>query len=321
MIAVSPGYAGYSVGGFGSLNGTRANQMNWQIDGTDNNYFWHNIPAVNQGGVSGIAGVVMPIDAVDEFSAQTQSNAETGRSAGGTVNLTLKSGTNELHGSAYYFNRNEFYAAHSPFFVPSPQFPKPPELRNYNTGLTIGGPVIKDKSFFFVGFERQDYIFGLTGKTTEPSQAWVAQAQALLTNAGGQYGTYAPVPVSPLSARLLSTLWPSSISPLSATVNNYFATVPGTGYSYNGIAKVDHNFSAKERLSFHWFIGQGSQTQPPGASLALATASSNLGYYFEVAPLHVQNYSLVLNSLFSSKLTNQLLFGVSYFNQIFHDSN
>ena len=69
LIAVAPGYGGYSVGGFGSLNGTRANQMNWQIDGTDNNDFWHNIPAVNQGGVSGIAGTVMPIDAIDEFSA------------------------------------------------------------------------------------------------------------------------------------------------------------------------------------------------------------------------------------------------------------
>src|SRR5579864_5844775 len=65
FIAVQPGYAGYSVGGFGSLNGTRANQMNWQIDGVDNNDFWHNIPAVNQGGVSGIAGVIMPLDAVD----------------------------------------------------------------------------------------------------------------------------------------------------------------------------------------------------------------------------------------------------------------
>src|SRR5579862_1256066 len=141
LIAVAPGYGGYSVGGFGSLNGTRANQMNWQIDGTDNNDFWHNIPAVNQGGVSGIAGVVMPLDAIDEFSAQTQSNAESGRNAGGTINLTIKSGTNQLHGSAYYYNRNEFYAAHSPFFVPTPYFQRAPPLRNYNYGLTVGGPI------------------------------------------------------------------------------------------------------------------------------------------------------------------------------------
>jgi len=313
LIAVSPGYAGYSVGGFGSLNGTRANQMNWQIDGTDNNDLWHNIPAVNQGGVSGIAGVVMPIDAIDEFSAQTQSNAESGRNAGGTVNLTIKSGTNDLHGSAYYYNRNEFYAASSPFFVATPEFPKAPELRNYNTGFTFGGPIIKDKTFYFIGFEKQHYIFGLTGLSTEPSAAWVSQALTLMSKFG--------VPESSLSARLLSTLWPSSIVNLPGTQDNYFATVPGTGYSYNGVVKLDHNFSEKEHLSLHWFAGQGNQTQPPGASLALATASSNLGYYFEVAPIHVQNYSAVLNSLFTPKLTNQLLFGISYFNQVFHDAN
>jgi hypothetical protein len=313
LIAVAPGYAGYSVGGFGSLNGTRANQMNWQIDGTDNNDLWHNIPAVNQGGVSGIAGVVMPIDAIDEFSAQTQSNAESGRNAGGTINLTIKTGTNDLHGSAYYYNRNEFYAASSPFFVASPDFPKAPELRNYNLGFTAGGPIIRDKTFFFLGFEKQRYIFGLTGLSTEPSAAWVSEALGLLS----KYG----VPESTLSARLLATLWPGSITNLAATQNNYFATVPGTGYSYNGVVKLDHNFNEKEHLSIHWFAGQGNQTQPPGASLALATASSNLGYYFEVAPIHVQNYSLVLNSLLTPRLTNQLLFGVSYFNQIFHDAN
>ncbi len=313
LIAVKPGYGGYSVGGYGSLNGTRPNQMNWQIDGTDNNDMWHNIPAVNQGGVSGIAGVVLPVDSIDEFSAQTQSNAETGRNAGGTVNLTIKSGSNEVHGSAYDYNRNEFYAATSPFFVPSADFPKAPELRNQNWGGTVGGPIIKNKAFFFLGFEKQKYIFGLTGRSTEPSSAWVNQALALLNTYG--------VPESTLSARLLSTLWPSSIANLPATISNYFATVPGTGYSYNGVAKVDFNFSDKERLSLHWFGGQGSQTQPPGASLALATASSNLGYYFEVAPLHIQNYSAILSSVFSNKLTNQLLFGLIYYDQIFHDAN
>jgi hypothetical protein len=99
LIAVQPGFGGYNVGGFGSLNGTRANQINWQIDGVDNNDFWHNIPAVNQGGVSGIAGVVLPIDSVVEFSSQTQNGPEAGRNAGGTVNVVTKSGTNDFHGT------------------------------------------------------------------------------------------------------------------------------------------------------------------------------------------------------------------------------
>jgi hypothetical protein len=86
LIALQPGFGGYSAGGFGSVNGTRGNQVNWQIDGVDNNDLWHNIPAVNQGGVSGIAGIVLPIDAIDEFSLQTQSSPEAGRNPGGVAN-------------------------------------------------------------------------------------------------------------------------------------------------------------------------------------------------------------------------------------------
>jgi Carboxypeptidase regulatory-like domain len=312
LLSIQPGFGGYNIGGFGQVNGTRANQVNWQVDGTDNNDFWHNIPAINQGGVSGIAGVVMPVDAVDEFSVQTASNAEAGRNAGGTANLVLKTGGNAFHGSAYYYNRNEFYAARSPFFIPSAQFPKAPRLRNENYGFTVGGPIIKNKTFFFGGFEKQQYIFGLTGRATEPSALWLTAARNQLKAAN--------VAESAVSDSLFSALWPGSITGLAQTPNNYFATVPGTGYSYNGVIKLDHNFNDKHHLSFHYFAGEGSQTQPPGASLALATASSNLGDYFEVAPLHVQNYSLVLNSTLSNRLTNQILFGVSYFNQVFHDA-
>src|SRR5437660_2394685 len=165
LAAVAPGYGGYSVGGFGSLNGTRPNQMNWQIDGVDNNDFWHNIPAVNQGGVSGIAGTVLPIDSIDEFSAQTQSGPEAGRNAGGTVNVVTKSGTNDIHGSVYYYDRNEFNAAHSPVWIPSVGLKAPP-LRNENYGFSLGGPIVKNKAFYFLSYEKQQYIIGLSGLAT-----------------------------------------------------------------------------------------------------------------------------------------------------------
>jgi hypothetical protein len=321
LIATAPGYGGYSVGGFGSLNGTRANQMNWQIDGVDNNDFWHNIPAVNQGGVSGIAGVIMPIDATDEFSAQTQSGAEAGRNAGGTVNLVLKSGTNSLHGTAYYYNRNEFYGAASPFFQPSATVPKAPALRNQNYGFSLGGPIVKDRLFFFTSFEKQNYLIGLSGLATEPSFAWQTQALALLTANG--------ITPSPLSQNLIGNpttntnpiLWPSLINSLPAKTGNFFSPIASTGYSYNGIAKVDYNITDKHRLSVRWFGGQGSQTQPTGGSPALGTASSNLEFYFEKAPIHVYNYAATLNSVLSPRMTNQLLFGVNYFNQTFSDAN
>jgi hypothetical protein len=316
MIAVQPGFGGYNVGGFGSLNGTRPNQVNWQIDGVDNNDFWHNIPAVNQGGVSGIAGVVLPMDSIVEFSSQTQSGPEGGRNAGGTVNVVTRSGTNEFHGSVYYYNRNEYYAAHTPFL---PAGSKAPPLRNENYGASLGGPIIKKKLFFFTNYEKQEFIIGLSGVATEPSDAWVNQALGLLSTYG--------VPESAASANAIGPngFWPrsgeNSIAGLPGTLKNYFAPVAETGYSYNGVGRVDYEISDKHHLYVRAYLGQGNQIAPLGGSPALGTASSNLKDYFEVAPLHVGNYSAVLNSTLTPRTTNQLLFGANYFNQIFHDFN
>jgi hypothetical protein len=316
LISVEPGFGGYNVGGFGSLNGTRPNQMNWQIDGVDNNDFWHNIPAVNQGGVSGIAGAILPIDSVTEFSAQTSSGPEGGRSAGGTVNVVTKSGSNDIHGSVYYYNRNEAFGDPSPFFSPSANVPKPPKERNENYGFSVGGPIIKNKTFYFASYEKQQFIFGLSGIATEPSNAWVTQAQALLQASG--------VPESPVSATLIGPkgFWPQNlIGNLAGTANNFFSPSAETGYSYNGVARLDQEITSKHHLYLRVYGGQGSQTAPLGGSPALGTASSNLPFYFEVAPLHVFNYSAVLNSELTTKVTNQLLFGANYFNQVFSDSN
>ncbi len=304
LIILSPGFSNSGAGGYGSLNGTRANQINWQIDGIDNNDLWHNIPAVNQGGVSGIAGIVLPIDAVDQFSTQTQAAPESGRNPGGSVNLSLKSGTNQIHGTAYYYNRNEFFGATNPFTAPVKQ-----EVRNYNYGFSAGGPVIKDKLFWFVTYEHQRFTIGVPDKSTQPSQAW--QNAALATMA--KYG----VAVNPVSANLLAKLWPSSATGSLAgdvggapTENNYNSKDPEYGYSYNGLAKVDYAFNDRNTLSAHWFAGQGNQVAPVGSSLK---------YYYEVAPLHVQNYAIVYNHIFSPSVANQVLAGVNYFNQVFND--
>ena len=112
MLQLAPGVAGTSV------NGVRTRGNNYQIDGADNNDAFQNTAAVNQGGVSGIAGTLLPIEAIDQFSIQSGGQAEMGRNAGSTVNLVIKSGTNDFHGSTFYFNRNEHLSANSPVAVP-----------------------------------------------------------------------------------------------------------------------------------------------------------------------------------------------------------
>ncbi|MGI4756389.1 MAG: carboxypeptidase regulatory-like domain-containing protein [Janthinobacterium lividum] len=299
MIALTPGFGGYSGGGFGSLNGTRANQVNWQIDGVDNNDLWHNVPAVNQGGVSGIAGIILPIDAVDQFSAQTQSGPEGGRNPGGTVNLTLKAGTNSLHGTVYYFNRNELFGAKSPFSDTKQK------VRNYNTGFSVGGPFLKDRLFGFLTFEHQRFVIGESGTATEPSVGWQNQAKALLASRN--------VAVNPVMQNVLNTLWGTGVlaQDTTGTVNNFHSNDPEFGYSWNGLGKVDYRLSDKDNLSAHWFVGQGNQVAPVGSQLVA---------YYEVAPIHVQNIAIVYNRTLSSSISNQLLAGVNYFNQVFNDN-
>jgi hypothetical protein len=298
IVGLTPGFAGYTNGGYGSLNGTRANQMNWQIDGVDNNDLWHNIPAVNQSGVSGIAGIVLPIDAVAEFSAQTQSAPEGGRNPGGTINLSLKSGSNELHGTLYYYDRNEFFGSGSPFTPGEKQ-----KVRNNNYGFSAGGPFIKNKLFWFTTYEHQRFVIGLPGLGTEPSAAYQAEAQQLLAQSN--------TPVNPVSTGLLKMYWPAYALTGPATSNNYHSPDPEFGYSYNGLIKLDWTINDKNTLSAHWFGGQGNQVAP-------ITGSQLLPYY-EVAPLHVYNYSIVYNHVFTPSLTNQMLAGVNYFNQVFSD--
>jgi len=298
MIGLTAGYAGYTGGGYGSLNGTRANQMNWQIDGVDNNDLWHNIPAVNQGGVSGIAGIILPLDAVDQFSAQTQAGPEGGRNPGGTINLTLRAGTNKLHGSVYYFNRNELFGAKSPFSTTKQK------VRNYNAGFSVGGPFLKDKLFGFLTFEKQRFIIGESGTATEPSVGWQSQAKAILAAQG--------VAVNPVMQSVLNTLWGTSVlaQDTVGVQNNFHSSDPEFGYSYNGLAKVDYRLSEKDNLSVHWFVGQGNQVAPVGSQLLA---------YYEVAPIHVQNIAIVYNRILSPNITNQVLMGVNYFNQVFND--
>ena len=72
------------------------------------------IVASNQGGIESVPGGLVPIDAIDQFSMQSDAEADSGRNAGANQNMVLKSGTNQIHGDVFYFNRNEFFAAISP---------------------------------------------------------------------------------------------------------------------------------------------------------------------------------------------------------------
>jgi hypothetical protein len=300
LLGTSASFSGYNNSG--SVNGMRSDQLNYTIDGTDNNDLYLQVDAVNQGGISGIAGVVYPIDAIQEYSLQTTGNAESGRSPGGNLNVTTKSGTNQIHGTAYYFNRNEALAVASPFTTPGTGSSP---LRNENFGGSLGGPIWKDHTFLFLTYEEQKFVIGAVNTTTEPSPAYEKLALAELTK-------YNVAP-SQVSENILSTLWqPALIANLPGTPLNFSSSAPENGYSHNLVAKLDHNFSERSHLSGRYYFGQGYADAPAG---------SYLPEYFQVVPSHISNYDVVWNYSLRPNLSNQVAAGVSSFIQAFADAD
>jgi hypothetical protein len=285
----------------GSLNGSRFNGIDWKIDGADNNDLWHNVNSVNQGGVSGIAGVVLPIDAIDEFSLQSSSSAEENRNSGGVLNVVIKSGTNTLHGSAYYFNRNEALAA-ADWFTP-PGSPTS-ELRNNQEGGSVGGPIWKNHTFFFMNYEQQNYKQALTAPGTTPSGAWVSEAEAVMIKDGVQ--------PNPLMLNLINDLWPANSLTGPAAVHNFAGAGINLSNSYNGVVKLDHQFNERNSLAIRYFGGTGNQVEYVGSALPS---------YFQAAPSRMHNFSVVYNTVITPRFVAQTLLGVNYFLQIFGDAN
>jgi hypothetical protein len=170
------------VSGYSS-NGQRSSSNNFLVDGIDNNNY-------NAGSVSQLPS----IDSIQEFQVQTNNySAEYGRNSGSVINLVTKSGTNNLHGSLYEFIRNDALDARNYFANPNAAAP---ELRLNQFGGTLGGPVQKDKTFFFINYEGFRQRAGITRLTVVPTNA---QKQGFFTNAAGQT---VQIPVNPVSAQL-----------------------------------------------------------------------------------------------------------------------
>jgi hypothetical protein len=140
-----------------SANGQRPRDNNYLLDGVDNNETW--LQTV----------VIFPsVDALDEFKMQTSTySAEFGKSLGGVVNIQIKSGANAVHGSAFEFLRNDAFDANN-FFNNRAGRAKP-DFKQHQFGATLGGPILKDRTFFFVDYQGLRINQGQTYVSTVPT--------------------------------------------------------------------------------------------------------------------------------------------------------
>ena len=297
MVHYAPGVSTIT----NSVNGSRTASINFQLDGADNVDPWLGIVASNQGGIASVAGGLIPIEAIDQFSMQSAGEADQGRNAGANSNMAIRSGTNQIHGDLFYFDRNEFFAALSP--VASPTARKT-LIRNHQGGFTLGGPIWKDHTFLFVAGEIQIAKANVALSDTVINNAWVAASKNFLASYG-----LAP---NQLSLNLYNTLYPADSKVGTATINNYFAAGTSNYNSYNGLIKLDHHFSAKQTVSLRYLGTTGTQTAP---------TASDYAEYFQTAPMHIHNFGIVHSYIFSPKLLNTVTFATNYFLQTFNDAN
>ncbi len=226
--------------GFGNQltdSGHSPYENSYRVDGI-------NINDYTNGSPGSVIGANLGTDAIQEFSVLTTDyTAEYGRTSGAIVNSILKSGTNEYHGTLFGFLRNASLDAKN--YFDSHTAPIPP-FQRYQYGGAFGGPIIKDKTFFFVSYEGVQQQLSNSVRITVPSAtsraAAVSQVQPFLG-----FWPIAPANAVPSPDGSTDTFTTNGLLKLK---ENY------------ATAKVDHHFSDKDTLSASWMFDRGPYTQP-----------------------------------------------------------
>ena len=324
LIYLNPGVAGSpdqisdSPGSFGtfSMNGSRGRANNFLLDGTDMNDGFRNDPAINEAGVFGDPATILPIDAVAELRVLSNYEAEYGRNSGAVVNIVTKSGTNNWHGSLLEYNRTSSIGGARNFFnTAGAQDP----FHNNQFGGSFGGPVVKDKTFFYADYEGQRERGAQAGQSCVPDPSQIAADIA-------QNGA-----ANPVSAALLArNPWPAP-NIASAAPQPGQKLGPQTGFDTgcpNGpnlatstrfsnrvdslIAKIDHSFNASNMFTGRYYFGDSDQSFP-----FAQLAGGLLPGFNTVTPTRVQLVSLSYVKVVNSNQVNETRLGWNRFVEAF----
>jgi hypothetical protein len=278
LLQLRPGVMRYPGGGFSttSTNGLRAEDNAYFVEGLFNSEPYSGQAIINGAGIAGDSATILPIDSIQEFNVEELAPAEFGWKPGAVVNVGLKSGTNSIHGTAFAFGRDGVMDARNYFnTVPNAKLPR--TLEQY--GGSVGGPIIKDKVFFFGAYEGQMYDVGNSfGGVTSPFMP------ASNTNAGnclvitGDCADSIQDAINDLQASGV-TISPASLNIAGCTVSGGAVTCNGTGFPtnntqsttipngfpndvtvYNAIGKVDVNVNQNNRVSGMYFFGNNTGT-------------------------------------------------------------
>jgi hypothetical protein len=316
-VTIYPGGSGWSQ----STNGQRAHDNVYLFDGVNGSDPWMAQPIISAVMASGDAGTLVSIDAIDEFKTEENPRAEYGWKPGAIVNVGIKSGTNTMHGTAFAYGRDGSWDA-LPYFNTAGETgtgvaaPAPP-LALEQFGATLGGPIKKDKLFYFLSYEDQRYTVGSTGLISDPITA--AGVGAAANNMIGACNAVPAAERAPLSlelAGLSATCTPLANYPgLFPAVGSSAGTIPNalnnTNIIDSGIAKIDYHISDKHSLNGMYEIspGRGLLNDAPGSQ----TNNIWLTNQYARSQVFAANWAFVPNS----RWVNEARVGYSHYFQDF----
>ena len=281
LLQLRPGVMRYPGGGFSttSANGLRAEDNAYLVEGLFNSEPYSGQAIINGAGIAGDSATILPIDSIQEFNLQQNPPAEYGWKPGAVVNVGLKSGTNKLHGTAFAFGRDGAMDARN-FFNTAPNPKLPRTLEQF--GGSLGGPIIKDKAFFFGAYEGQLYDVGNSfGGVTSPSMVSLPTPSTPNCLFGTQTGDCAnsiPDVIADLQAGGIKVS-PASLQVAGCALSGAAVTCNGKGFPTNNsqsisitngfnndvrvqnfVAKVDYRFNDRHSISGMYFFGNNRGT-------------------------------------------------------------
>jgi hypothetical protein len=313
ILALTPGVQRSPGGGFldVSVSGQRTTTNNYMIDGMPNNDRFYGSEVVGQPGVLGIPASVLGNDSISEYTVQQLPSAENGVKGGAAINVNLKSGTNSFHGTAFYFGDYDWLNAKNYFSTIKTPY------HNHNYGGTVGGPIVKDRTFFFFTYEGQRNKAVEPYSVSIPTLGDLAAAQAdfasptvnphnlPMNTAGLNLLRYYPcsdgaggfVSCVPTPATATSLVDPGGFK---QTISS-----PNTDKMGSYIIRIDHKMNDKMNISGRYMFADSTQSAPLGGYTLPPAPGSGLpsDAFNSIAPTRVQlagatwAYSLSANKI------------------------
>jgi hypothetical protein len=319
LLALRPGVTIYPGGGAWTqtTNGLRPEHNVYLLDGITAIEPLGGQSTINSVSLAGDSATILPLDTIQEFSTQQNPKAEFGWKPGSITSIALKSGTNAYHGTAAAYGRTDIFDARNAFLTTDPLTGKAQKqeiaLKNY--GGTFGGPIKKDKLFFFGAYEAQNYTVGNPASFSFPSIPDAITA----CKANGANNSATSLKMVGLDANCART---SGYSILD--LGGAFAPIPGTStvvgnlnteYGVKGgMGKVDYNLNDKNVINAKYFFGTHTGT-------VVNSQTITQPYWRPTDWASVQFFGGQWNYIASSSVFNTFRVGYNRFYQTFETSD